>query len=74
MIIISTTVGRNLLEEMESYHGQQKSPKCSTWMQSQKQSDLYPFPRQTIPYHSFQSYAPSTNAEEAEVERFYEDL
>ena len=43
-------------------------------MQSQKQSDLYPFPRQTIPYHSFQSYAPSTNAEEAEVERFYEDL
>ena len=31
----------------------QKSPKCSTWMQSQKQqNDLCSFPRQTIQYHS----------------------
>ena len=30
---------------------QQKSPKCSTWMQSQKQqNDLCSFPRQTIQY------------------------
>ena len=30
-----------------------KSPKCSTWMQSQKrQNDLCSFPRQTIHYHS----------------------
>ena len=30
-----------------------KSPKCSTWMQSQKrQNDLCSFPRQTIQYHS----------------------
>ena len=28
--------GRNPSEEMSSHHGQQKSPKCSTWMQSQK--------------------------------------
>ena len=29
--------------------GQQKGPKCSTWMQSQKrQNDLCSFPRQTI--------------------------
>ena len=29
-----------------------KSPKCSTWMQSQKwQNDLCSFPRQTIQYH-----------------------
>ena len=29
-----------------------KSPKCSTWMQSQKlQNDLYSFPRQIIQYH-----------------------
>ena len=42
-----------------------KSPKCSTWMQSQKQqNDLCSFSRQTIQYH----------AEEAEVEWFYEDL
>ena len=52
-----------------------KSPKCSTWMQSQKrQNDLCSFPRQTIQYHGNPSYAPTSNAEEAEVERFYEDL
>ena len=44
-------------------------------MQSQKrQNDLCSFPRQTIQYHSIQAYAPISNAEEAEVERFYEDL
>ena len=48
-----------------------RSPKCSTWMQSQKrQNDLCSFPRQTIQYHS----NPMSNAEEAEVEWFYEDL
>ena len=40
-------------------------------MQSQKrQNDLCLFPRQTI----HQAYAPTSNAEEAEVEWFYEDL
>ena len=40
-------------------------------MQSQKrQNDLCSFPRQTIQYHS----NPTSNAEEAEVEWFYEDL
>src|SRR5574340_1132865 len=39
-------------------------------MQYQKrQNDLCSFPRQTI-----QVYAPTSNTEEAEVERFYEDL
>ena len=33
------------------------------------------FPRQIIQYHGNPSlYAPTSNAEEAEVERFYEDL
>ena len=33
------------------------------------------FPRQTIQYHSNPSlYAPTSNAEEAEVEWFYEEL
>ena len=37
-----------------------KSPKCSTWMQSQKQqNDLYSFPRQTIQYHSNPSLCPN---------------
>ena len=36
-----------------------KSPKCSTWVQSQKQqNDLYPFPRQTIQYHGNPSLCP----------------
>ena len=49
--------------------------KRCTWMQSQKQqNDLCSFPRQTIQYHSIQVYAPTSNAEEAEFERFFEDL
>ena len=44
-------------------------------MQSQKrQNDLCSFPRQTIQYHSNPSLCPFSNAEEAEVEWFYEDL
>ena len=42
-------------------------------MQSQIwQNALCSFPRQTI--HGIQAYAPTSNAEEAEVEQFYEDL
>ena len=44
-------------------------------MQSQKQqNDLCSFPKQTTQYHSNPSCAPTSNAEEAEVEQFYEDL
>ena len=44
-------------------------------MQSQKlKNDLCSFPRQTIQYHSNPSLCPTSNAEEAEVEWFYEDL
>ena len=44
-------------------------------MQSQKrQNDLCSFPRQNIQYHRDPSLCPTSNAEEAEVERFYEDL
>ena len=36
-----------------------KSPKCSTWVQSHKwQNDLCSFPRQTIQYHSNSSLCP----------------
>ena len=55
MTIISTTVGRNPLEEMVN-----KSPKCITWMQSQKrQNDLCSFPRKTIQYHGNPSLCPN---------------
>ena len=44
-------------------------------MQSQKQQhDLCSFPRQTIQYHSNSSLYLTSNPEEAEIERFYEDL
>ena len=44
-------------------------------MQSQKQqNDLCLSPRQTIQYHGNPSLCPTSNAEETEVERFYEDL
>ena len=52
-----------------------KSPKCSTWMQSQKrQNDLCSFPMQTIQYHDNPSLCSISNTEEAEIEQFYEDL
>ena len=66
-------MGKNALEKWSSHHSQQKSLKCSTWMQSQKrQNDLYSFPRQTIQYHSNPRLCPNSNTE-AEVEWFYDD-
>ena len=41
---------------------------------SKMTDDICSFPRQTIQYHGNQVYALTSNAEEAEVERFYEDL
>ena len=35
---------------------------------------FFSFPKQTIQYHSNPSLCLTTNPEEAEVERFYEDL
>ena len=53
-----------------------KSLKCSTWMQSQtQQNDLCSFPRgKPFNIMVIQVYAPTSNAEEAEVERFCKDL
>ena len=49
--------------------------KGSTWVQSQKlQNDLGGFPRQTIEHHSNSSLSISTNAKEAQVNQFYENL
>ena len=39
----------SLRRKWSSHHSQQKSPKCNTWVQSQKQQNyLCSFPRQTI--------------------------
>ena len=50
--------------------------KCSTWMQSQKQQNDLSVCFQGKPFNIMviQVYAPTSNAEEAEVEWFYEDL
>ena len=75
MTIISTTVGRNPLEKWSSHYGQQKSLKCSTWMQL-KNDRMISVRFQGKPFNIMviQAYAPTSNAEEAEVEPFYEDL
>ena len=50
---VSTTEGKNPLEGVALIVN--KSLKCSTWVQSQKQqNDLGSFPRQTIQYRSNQ--------------------
>ena len=50
-------------------------PKCSTWLQSQNnRMTLVHFQGKPFKITVIQVYAPTTNAEEAEVEWFYEDL
>ena len=52
-----------------------KNPKCSIWVQSHKwQNDLCLFLRQTIQHHRNPSLCPTTDAKEAEVKQFCEDL
>ena len=41
---------------------------------SKRQNDLCSFPSKPFSITVIQVYAPTSNAEEAEVERFYEDL
>ena len=52
-----------------------KSPKCSSWMQSQKrQNDSACFQGKPFNITVIQVYVPNTNAKEDEVEWFCEDL
>ena len=56
----STGIPSPPLALWSSHHSQQKSPKCSTWMQSQKwQDDLCSFRRQTIQYYGNPSLCPN---------------
>ena len=57
------------------HHGQQKSLKYSTWMQSQNDR-MISVRLQGKPFNItvIQVYAPTSNAEEAEAEQFNEDL
>ena len=62
-------------KKWSSHHGQQKSLKCSTGC-NLKNGRMLSVPFQEKPFNItvIQAYAPNSNAEEAEVERFYEDL
>ena len=52
-----------------------KSLKCSTWVQSQNNRMIsVHFQGKPFNITVIQVYAPNSNAEEAKVERFYEDL
>ena len=57
-----------------SHHGQQKSPKCSTCNLKSDSMNSFHFQGKPFNITVIQAYAPTSNAEEAEVERFYEDL
>ena len=51
-----------------------KSPKCSTWMQSQKRQNDLCFQGKPFNITVIQVYATISNTEEAEVEQFCENL
>ena len=74
MTIISTTAGRNPLEEMD-HHGKQKSPKAVLGC-NLKNKRMISLRFQGKPFNItvIQAYASTSNVEEGEVERFYEDL
>ena len=74
VIITSIQWARIPQKKWSSHHRQQESPKGSTWMQSQKRQNDLCFQGKPFNITVIQVYAPTSNAEEAEVERFYEDL
>ena len=59
----------------EALYSQQKNLKCSSWMQSQNDG-MISVRLQSKPFNItvIQVYVLTSNAEEAEVEWFYEDL
>ena len=57
----------SLRKKCSSHHGQQKSPKCSTWMQSQKRQNDLCFQDKQFNITVIQVYAPTSNTEEAEL-------
>ena len=62
------------MKKWSSHHSQQKSPKCSTWIHSQKLQNDICFQGKPFNITVIQVYALTSNAEEAEIEWFYENL
>ena len=62
-------------KKWSSHHGQQKSPKCSIWINLKNDRMIsIRFQGKPLNITVIQVYAPTSNAEETEVERYYEDL
>ena len=76
MTIISTTVGKNPLEEMEYPSQSTKESRMQYLGAILKSKIMISVCFQGKPFNItvIQVYAPTTNAEEAEVKQFYEDL
>ena len=76
MTITSTTVGNNPLEEMEQPSKSTQESKMQYLDAISKTDKMISVRFQGKPFNItvIQVYAPTSNAEEAEVERFYEDL
>ena len=76
MTIISTTAGRNPSEEMEVAIMVNKTVRNAVLGCNLKNDRMISVHFQGKPFNIrvIQAYAPTSNAEEAEVEWFYEDL
>ena len=61
-------------KKWNSPHNQQKSQKSSTWVQSQKRQNDLCFQDKPFNIIVIQVYAPTSKAEEPEIEWFYEHL
>ena len=57
-------------KKWSSHHSQQKSLKCSIWMQSKKRMISVHFQGKPFNITVIQVYAPTSEAEEADVEQF----
>ena len=76
MTIISTFMGKNPLEEMEQLSWSTKESEMQYLNAISKKDRMISVHFQGNPFNItvIQAYAPTSNAEEAEVECFYEDL
>ena len=74
MTIISTTAGRNPSEEMEQPPWSTRVRNAVLGCNLKNRTISVHFQGKPFSIKVIQAYAPTSNAEEAEVERFYEDL
>ena len=75
MTIISTTVGKNPSDKWSSPHSQQESK--MQYLGAISKNDrmiLIGFQGEPLTIKETQIYAPTSNAKEAEMEQFHEDL